>query len=641
MDFWQYILESGKIVKDFILYSSNVVASEESVGIVVITLLLAFLYLALRYIQQNGQKKRAINRVSNEVEKLKDQREFAKNFNDLDTTIAAGGTNDFDRRVRRAWEEFAETLVMPDVEDEEPEVGNTVRPNFFFNSHDLGFDHGTWRYVPGIFVSVSLLLTFLGIIAAINGLKTFDDAAMKVFLDAAKSKFIMSLSGLFASILFTVLYRRQSASLEECITKLCDAIEFRVQFNTPEKIAADQLREIREQTSLLKVFGNDLGAQIGEAVSVTLTRDLAPVLDKVGNSAGAEVGGMVTELSEALNAKLNESLDEMSRTLSTINRTLVDVADKLTTSGSAIGEEMSKGIENLNTVIETARRQFEVDQEAAQVAREQNLVASQRAISDLLEAIESNTRDNTAQMNEAAENIAKAASGLSEAIVVAGTEVGIRATEAVDEMGAEANRRVTAAGTEITEGLAGVSGDFLKGLSEFQESLDASLVEPIRTMASRLESSNRELERHASAIGQAAFSHEKATESVTNSTKSLEVVAKPLADSVERIERINNAIRNSLEGSLSLMDASNSAVTASMEAMQDSIKEFKEIVDTADDLDERMGAAFEEIAAGLAQSQEQISRYSKEVSDKFGEGIQKIREVMDGINEFQPARQGG
>lgn len=78
MDFWQYILESGKIVKDFILYSSNVVASEESVGIVVITLLLAFLYLALRYIQQNGQKKRAINRVSNEVEKLKDQREFAK-----------------------------------------------------------------------------------------------------------------------------------------------------------------------------------------------------------------------------------------------------------------------------------------------------------------------------------------------------------------------------------------------------------------------------------------------------------------------------------------------------------------------------------------------------------------------------------
>lgn len=529
---------------------------------------------------------------------------------------------------------------MPDVEDEEPEVGNTVRPNFFFNSHDLGFDHGTWRYVPGIFVSVSLLLTFLGIIAAINGLKTFDDAAMKVFLDAAKSKFIMSLSGLFASILFTVLYRRQSASLEECITKLCDAIEFRVQFNTPEKIAADQLREIREQTSLLKVFGNDLGAQIGEAVSVTLTRDLAPVLDKVGNSAGAEVGGMVTELSEALNAKLNESLDEMSRTLSTINRTLVDVADKLTTSGSAIGEEMSKGIENLNTVIETARRQFEVDQEAAQVAREQNLVASQRAISDLLEAIESNTRDNTAQMNEAAENIAKAASGLSEAIVVAGTEVGIRATEAVDEMGAEANRRVTAAGTEITEGLAGVSGDFLKGLSEFQGSLDASLVEPIRTMASRLESSNRELERHASAIGQAAFSHEKATESVTNSTKSLEVVAKPLADSVEQIERINNAIRNSLEGSLSLMDASNSAVTASMEAMQDSIKEFKEIVDTADDLDERMGAAFEEIAAGLAQSQEQISRYSKEVSDKFGEGIQKIREVMDGINEFQPARQG-
>lgn len=639
MDVWQYLSGPGLFVKDCILSISSLVASESSVGWVSIGILSLFFVLSCMFVSRNAREKKAINRVFAEVDKVGEKREFAEKFSDLDSAIVSGGSNDFNRQVRRAWEEFSETLVMPDIEDDDPEIGNTVRPNFFFNSHDLGFDHGTWRYVPGFFVSLGLLFTFLGIIAAINGLKTFDDAAMKVFLDAAKSKFIMSLSGLFASILFTIIYRRQSAALEGCITKLCDAIEFRVQFNTPEKIAADQLREIREQTSLLKVFGNDLGAQIGEAVSTTLTRDLAPVLDKVGNSAGAEVGGMVSELSEALNAKLNESLDEMSRTLSTINRTLVDVADKLATSGSAIGEEMSKGIENLNTVIETARRQFEADQEAAHTAREQDLVTSQRAISDLLESIESNTRDNTAQMNEAAVNIAKAASGLSEAIVDAGTEVGTRATEAVDEMGAAANRKVAAAGTEITESLAGVSGEFLKGLSEFQGNLDTSLVEPIRTMATRLEASNRELERHASAIGQAATSHEESTESVANSTKSLESVARPLADSVERIERINTAIRSSLEGSFNLIEASNAAVAQSMEAMQASIKEFKEIVDTADDLDERMGAAFEEIANGLSQSQDQISRYSKEVSDKFGEGIQKIREVMDGINEFQPARQ--
>lgn len=635
------------IVVDAILGFSSIVASEAGVGFVVIAIAIAFSIVVFMFNRETSQKKRALNRLSAEVDKTKGQREFSDSFDDIGTVLEQGSSNDYDRQVYRAWEEFSETLVMPDAEDEDPAVRNTVRPNFFFNSHDLGFDHGIWRYVPGIFVSVGLLLTFLGIIAAIHeltdvgeGKEAFTDDAMRDFLGAAKAKFIMSLSGLFASIVFTVLYRLKSASLEGRVNHLCDAIEYRVLFHTPEQIAAEQLREVKEQTNQLKLFGNNLGAQIGEAVSATLTKDLAPVLDKVGNSAGAEVGGMVTQLGDALNAKLNDSLDEMSRTLSTINRTLVDVTEKLTTSGSSIGVEMSKGIENLNTVIETARRQFEADQEAAHKAREQDFTSSQSAISALLESIESNTRDNSAKMNEAALNIAKASEGLTGAISDAGVEVSTRAASTVNEIGAEANRQVAAAGAEITGKLADVSGDFLRSLTDFQSGLDTSLVEPIKTMASRLETSNRELERYAAAIGTASTSQEKSNESLINSTKSLEGAARPIADSVERIERINGAVRSSLEGSLNMMEASRAAVDQSMTAMQNSIKEFKAIISIAEDLDDRLGAAFEQITAGLLNSQEQIQRYSTEVAERFGDGIQSIQTVLDGISEFQPARQG-
>ncbi len=644
MESLQTVLDAGRAVKDLILGASSVVASEESVGVVVILITALFVLSSVVFILQNYNKKRAIHALFKEVSKANSRHEFADRFDDFEAALTTEGrrskSNPYGWYVKRAWAEYSETLVVPDDENSDTPVRNTVRPNFFFNTHDLGFEHGVWRHVPGIFVSVGLLLTFLGIIAAINGLKTFDDEAMRIFLDAAKSKFIMSLSGLAASILFTVLYRFQSAGLDRKIAHLCDAIEFRVLFHTPEQIAAEQLEALREQTAQLKVLGNDLGAQIGNSISESLTRDLGPVLDKVGNSAGSEVSGMVGQIGDALNAKLNDSLDEMSRTLSTINQTLVGVTDRLTNSGNSIGQEMCKGIENLNAVVDNARRQLEADQAAASTAREQEHEASQKAISALLESIESNTRDNNRNMNEAALNIAKAAEGLTGAINGASEEVSAKAGQAVAGIGADVNQKVADAGADITRQLADVSGDFLKSLEQFQTGIDTSLIEPIRTMSIHLDASNKELEKHALAVSRAAISQEKSSENMTNSSRSLETVARPIADSVERIERTNGAIRASLEGSLKMMEATHATVEQTMTAMQKSISQMKDVVNNAEDLDERLGSAFHQIANGLNDSQDQIRHFSEEVTTRFGDGIQSIQTVLDGISEFEPSRRG-
>ncbi|MDB4169555.1 hypothetical protein N9747_05995 [Planktomarina sp.] len=646
---FQELQEVGRFVKDKILSGSSIVASEESVGIVVIILGVIFVVSTALFYFQIFMKKQSIKFLLKEVCKSKNRIEFAKNYHDFQIIMKIkdekSRLNPYDRFVRRAWAEYSETLVILDLDELDSAeatnpVRNTARPNLFFNSFDLGFEHGIWRHVPGIFVSVGLLLTFLGIIAAINGLRTFDDEAMRIFLDAAKSKFIMSLTGLAASILFTFVYRIQTAALDKKLANLCDEIEIRVLFHTLEQIAAEQLETLREQTGQLKVLGNDLGAQIGETISTVLSRDLAPVLDKVGNSAGSEVSGMVNQIGDALNAKLNESLDEMSITLSTINRTLVDVTDRLTSSGQNIGDEMSKGIANLNAAVSGARQQLEEDQAAAGKQRTAEQEASQKAISTLLESIEQNTRDNNANMNEAATNIASAAEGLSHAINGASAQVSMKAGEAVAGIGSDVNKKVADAGADITRQLADISEDFIDGLSDFQSKLDGSLVEPIRSMATNLHSSNQELEKHAAAINQVSLSQEKAATSLINSSARLEQVSRPISDSVEQIERINNAIRSSLEGSLSMMEASRASVDQTMSLMQTSIEEMRETIEDTENLDEKLGAAFEEISAGLINSQDQIRRFSEEITNRFGEGISSIQTVLDGISEFEPARQG-
>ncbi|RUV24360.1 hypothetical protein EOD29_35720, partial [Mesorhizobium sp. M1A.T.Ca.IN.004.03.1.1] len=76
---------------------------------------------------------------------------------------------------------------------------------------------GFWRIVPGLFVSVGLFLTFLGLIAALSTMAQgaeIDSGVMRQLLSVASAKFIMSLTGLFCSIVFTILLRSIYGSLE-------------------------------------------------------------------------------------------------------------------------------------------------------------------------------------------------------------------------------------------------------------------------------------------------------------------------------------------------------------------------------------------------------------------------------------------
>ncbi len=629
---------------ELIFSFAELVKDEDAVGFAAIGIGCAFLLAVTIFLLKNHWKKRVIDRIRKAIEETSSGSEFSKKFDEIHGWISAeqqaGKVHGYDYSARRAWDEYAETLVTPDEKDDDQLIRNTVRPSFFFNSHDLGFEHSFWRYLSGIFVSIGLLLTFLGIIAALGTLENINQDSMSEFLAAARGKFIMSLAGLLASILFSMTYRLQSATLDRKIAQLCNEIEFRVCFQTSEKIAIDQLKATQEQASQLQVLGNDLGAQIGKSVSQTLTRDLAPILDKVGSSARTEVSGMVEQISDALNAKLDNNLEEMSRTLSTINRTLEGVVGRLTSSGDNIGAEMSKGIKNLNTVVDNARRQLEADQLAARNASEREQEASHQAIASLLESIAANTRDNDTKMTEAAHSITTAAEGLAMSISVMSDQVSEKASAAVAEIGYDVNQKVAVAGADITRQLADVSGDFIGGLANFQNKLDTTLVEPIRTMAVRLESSNRELEKHALAMNQSTLAQERSSTSLSDSSKSLEGVARPIADSVERIERTNSAIRTSLEGSLQMMEASRATVDQTMTAMQTCIGQMKDVVANAENIDDKLGAAFQQIETSFRDSQDHIRRFSEEVTTRFSDGIQSIQTVLDGITEFEPARRG-
>lgn len=161
--------------------------------------------------------------------------------------LGGSGKNNSRKSLWEAWDEFCETIVPDDI-DGPLRLRNSIRPASFLNIEDLGFGPGPYRILPNTFVSAGLFLTFIGLVAALHqfaqtmtGSGNSMDTAMQDFMQIASAKFIMSLVGLLCSIMFTVLLRARSNSIDRELHKLCIGIERRLVFVSLEDIGFRQL----------------------------------------------------------------------------------------------------------------------------------------------------------------------------------------------------------------------------------------------------------------------------------------------------------------------------------------------------------------------------------------------------------------
>ena len=182
------------------------------------------------------------------------------------------------RALAEAWDEYRETLVTHREPDGSIVMRNALRPNLFFNPEELGFAPGFLRIVPGLFVTVGLFLTFLGLIAALHSMdlsKDHVEGSLSDLLTVASAKFIMSLTGLACSIVFTIALRLCTERLDGALHRLCAELEKRLSFISLEGLATEQLTAIREQREHLRAFGLELVAELGRPLKEDIPNAIA------------------------------------------------------------------------------------------------------------------------------------------------------------------------------------------------------------------------------------------------------------------------------------------------------------------------------------------------------------------------------
>lgn len=266
--------------------------------------------------------------------------------------------------------EFTETTVRS-----EGVIQNTTRPQSFINFGELRdrlFALKMMPAMPGYFVGLGLLLTFIGLVIALNkaaGAATANDpkamtAALNQLLQAATFKFSTSIAGLGASLVLSIIFRMYQISIESGIYRFCHALERRMSFHPAQKLAIETRDLLAEQRDELKQINSEqFFNRLGETVSPGFQAALAPVaealkqsLDRVEQSSQGRLEDMLGKFVDSLNQGAGSELTGVADSLRTAKSGLDGIEQVLSATGGEFAERLGAASETLRAVVDQASR---------------------------------------------------------------------------------------------------------------------------------------------------------------------------------------------------------------------------------------------------------------------------------------------
>ena len=386
---------SGKSIVDFILTVAGTLTEEDMPGWVSLVLAVALAVLSVWYLIVTWRFIGAVRSVR-AILRTEDGNKITRNhLLKIDRELSHARTRgSFFQQLESAWREFNETALPPLIDS--GVLRNTERPAVFFNREDLGLEAGIWRQVPALFVSIGLLLTFLGLVAALEvtgevlGADSADASAtvhgLTTLLNVASAKFIMSLTGLACSIVFTVLLRFSTKWKDEALHALCADIERGCDFMSEQGVLREMLAQTKEQTAQFQAFGAELVAQIAEplredlpnAIRESIGQAMQPVIDNISRGTNQGIESLVGSVSGQLIEGMEGSIREMKALMETVSTRLDDAAGRLDRSSETMAGNVDEAVGSLAGKVE--RLSVGIDDSIARLGRYAESVESSATV---------------------------------------------------------------------------------------------------------------------------------------------------------------------------------------------------------------------------------------------------------------------
>lgn len=669
----------GLAVKDLVLGAAALLRDPAAPGLVTLLLMLGLLVCIAFFTLKMGRRRAALKWLRAEVVKAIGTSPSEESIARLNTAVDASRNNPARNTVVTAWQEYQETLVSHE-EGDQSVLRNAVRPSTFFNLEDLHFTPGFWRIVPGLFVTIGLFLTFLGLISALNSMAAPAGAGpsdlnidINGLLTIASAKFIMSLTGLLCSILFTIVLRIGIGSVDEAIHGLCGEIERRLTFISLEELAVEQLAAVREQREHFRAIGFELVAELGRPlreelpaqISKSISEAMSPLLDRVGQIGADGMGTMVKDLSSRFSDDVGRALSQASEKLVVAGERIGELSSRMDQSSGRMGSEMDTAVTRLAQTVDDLREAMGATAATASGALTQGTEQLLAVMNDTLQGIRKNTGEGARAISAAASEMRQAAEAFRTELQEAAIAGSGAARDQMAAASAAASGAIDGAGRGILDAFGKSVIDIAKATEAFSTKASQDLLGPLDAISGRLggmvtdlAEGTTSLRRFADGMRAGADATEQAAGQFRGAAQAFVEAATPMRASTASIEsairQLSEATRNVSEtvsrsaaataesAASALADAQQilggeaKAIEASLAGISTMLEKLRGQGDRLDDIDEKLGKAFETYTGHVASAVEGMFGHVSRLQDELNPALATLREVVEQAEQFAP-----
>ncbi|MEY8880574.1 hypothetical protein [Donghicola sp. XS_ASV15] len=672
------------VTEHIIVLAELLTKSESSPGLIAAGLILMTFVLGVWYFSRTYRQMKAIKTFDQVVRNYEGIEAFADGYAEFKHRIKS----DYRRRGPReaiweAWDEFSETIVFDDI-DGPLRLRNSIRPSTFMNVEDLGFGPTVFRIVPNTLVSTGLFLTFLGLVAALHQFsQTIGPAggdmnsAMKVFMQIASAKFIMSLVGLFCSIIFTFLLRARQNKLDHLLHRLCTGIERRLVFVSLEDIGFRQLRAAEEQKANLQEIGTGLVAQLREpldalpgAITTAISTEMKPIFEKVGTLGSSNMEGLVGDLSQQLSHSVGNALTRATESLGEATDRIGTMVDRMSATNNQAGDGLRDALDQIARAMSEMRSEVAASGQTASEAMNEGADRLLTVMNDTLSGIRDNTGQGAEAMRSAAEEMRRAAEGFRDTLESASQDSANAAKQRMTESADQAGQAIEGAGKSLLESFNQTSVDIARLGTDMGSVIGGELLSRLEEISSRLADMADAVQRSASGAQSAAQGMNSgadaihgASEGFRIASQSLSSAAEPIRSSHERIEttmrRVGDLVetvsetlmQNSasvaenashvLETAQTALGNEREGIRRNLEATRAAMEQLSDEAEKLDQIDEMLGRALTQYNAQLEAALGTAQDHVGQMRDALAPGLDTLKSVVEQAEAFLPSQPRG
>jgi ABC-type transporter Mla subunit MlaD len=542
---------------------------------------------------------------------------FARRFNEVDEQMMEVGHPEA-LPLRRTWEEFRETIVDPSADV----LQNSARPEHFFVN--LGDSHRGLNWFANIFIAIGLLITFLGIIAALStldfsgGVDAMQER-LNELMKVAGAKFWASVGGIVASIVLRSYDYRFGKRINDGLSMLCDKLEHGMAYLPPQRIASDQLEQLKEQTPALRTFSEQLAAALDGA----LEKQMAPMIthlgsiqqgiDKISGGGGEAVRDAIASSAGAEMAGLADAIGAMTVSMATMSGRLEKQTGEADRQIEEAVRRFGQASEEMRTAFGDLNRNFGVIADRMREENEQASALARQRMDELLTSLGTTLDDMKV-------GLATAASQLGEASSNAANNAARIGQDAMEKSFSEFVERFNGAGTPLVASMK-----------------DAGSA--ISVSADRLSSAQTAIGDHARAIEQVAARSSDLATAFGTVANDVEAAAAPVRQSAlsiaEAVKSVEAVVAKNAQSSESARDemrelaaSLNQTATAASSAWSEYRARFEEV-------DRSLGAALEKITDAAGSHATNLNERVGQIDRALGEGVAQLAGALEPLTTLR------